>query len=280
LKEKQTNMKTLIYQYWYGATMEPCAKYGKQAMEAYANRIGAEYRFERDPTFFNGVCEQPVSFSCLMPVFNEDFHKYDAVVSVDLDIFPVDGLTENIFDTDFGEMNLCQEAHMPALKKQFGGSSRNRGLQAHNAWSKRMKDLYGVDMPKNNEGLYKIYNSGLVLYSKEGMRKAKEQFTPIQTFVNNFKPKFKPKLFWRDQAYIHAMFVVGGLDSRELNTGWNSQVHWMPKTVAKPGKHRPVVDCRNKDTKFVHVQLSGSGQWSYDRIWRVVNLPVEKWNLI
>ena len=269
-------MKTLIYQYWYGDKMEKQAEYGREAMEAYAKRIGAEYRFERNPTFFDGVCEQPVSFSCLMPVFNEEFHEYDAVLSLDLDIFPVEGLTENIFETDFGEMNLCQEEHMPALKKKYGGSTRNRGIAAHEAWSARVKEIYGVDMPKNDEGLYKIYNSGLVLYSKEGMKKAKEQFKPIQEFIDNFRPHFKPKLFWRDQAYIHAMFGICDMDCRELDVGWNTQIHYMPNTKAP---NRPVVDCRNDNTKFVHVQLSGSGEWDKDKIWRVVNLPVNEWDI-
>ena len=70
-------MRTLIYQYWYGKDMENCAKYGKEVMSAYAKRIGAEYRFDRNPTFFDCICEQPISFSCLMPVFNPEFHKYD-----------------------------------------------------------------------------------------------------------------------------------------------------------------------------------------------------------
>ena len=79
-------MRTLIYQYWYGKDMENCAKYGKEVMSAYAKRIGAEYRFDRNPTFFDCICEQPISFSCLMPVFNPEFHKYDAVLSVDMDM--------------------------------------------------------------------------------------------------------------------------------------------------------------------------------------------------
>lgn len=272
-------MKTLIYQYWYGDKMEKQAEHGRNAMKEYAKRIGADYRFDRDPTFFNDICEQPVSFSCLMPVFNKEFHEYDAVLSVDLDIFPVEGLTENIFNVDFGEMGMCQEAHMPAFKRKYGGSSRQRGYDAHVAWSKRMKDLYGKDMPKNDDGLYKIYNSGMVLYSNEGMKKAKEQFKSIQEFIDNFRPHFAPKLFWRDQAYIHAMFAIVDIDCRDVDVGWNSQVHYMPNTVPKINDRRQVVDCRTKDTKFVHLQLSGSGEWGYDKIKRVVNLPVEEWNI-
>ena len=133
-------------------------------------------------------------------------------------------------------------------------------------------------MPKNSAGLYKIYNSGLVLYSKEGMIKGKNHFTPIQKFIDDFRPHFKPKLFWRDQAYIHVMFAASGLDSCELDPGWNSQIHWLPNTKPKSDGFRPIVDCRTKNTKFVHIQLSGSGKWDQDKLWQVVNLPIREWD--
>lgn len=273
-------MKTLIYQYWYGPKMENAARYGKKLMSNYAKQIGADYRFDRDPKFFENICEQAVSFSALMPVFNEDFHKYDAVLTLDMDIFPVEGLQENIFDIDFGEMGICQEAHMAQIKKKYRSSTSDRGYGAHVAWSKRMKSLYGIDMPKDELGLYKIYNSGLVLYSKEGMRKAKERFIHPQKFINQFKPHFKPVLFWRDQAYTHAMFVTAGLNTREVDTAWNSQIHWLTGTKKDPqtGK-RPVIDCRTENTKFVHVQLSGSGEWSDQKLWEITNAP-EKWTFL
>lgn len=268
-------MKTLIYQYWYGKEMENGAKYGKKLMSSYAKQIGADYRFDRDPQFFKNIVEQPVSYSALMPVFNEEFHKYDAVLTIDMDIYPIEGLQENIFETDFGEMTLCQEAHMASLKKNHPSKSgSNRGYNAHVAWSKRMKKLYGVDMPKDKQGLYKIYNSGLVIYSKAGMKKAKERFIHPQKFVNQFKPHFKPVLFWRDQAYTHAMFVTAGLNTRELSSEWNSQIHWAPGTTRDPKtKKRPVIDCRTKNTKFVHVQMSGSGHWSDKKLWNITNSP-------
>lgn len=259
-------MKTLIYQYWYGKNMPNGAKYGKKVMSEYANRIGAEYRFDEDPSFFEGFVEQPVSYSALMPVFNEEFHQYDAVLVVDMDVYPVEGLTENIFDTDFGEMAMCQEAHMPAMKKKYRPTGP-RGYSAHVAWSDRMKDLYGVDMPKNNDGLYKIFNSGVVLYSKEGVKKAK-RFTHPQKFVDQFKPHFNPVLFWRDQAYAHALFCAGGLDTRELDTSWNSLIQWMPNTDP-----RKILDCRPKNAKFIHAQLNGAGNWSDEELWNLTNTP-------
>jgi len=262
-------MKNLIYQYWIGPSMEKCAEYGIECMKAYAKKIGAEYVFERNPKFFNGKCSEPAAFNSFQPVFNEEFHDYDAVLTLDTDIFPVDGIEENIFESNLAEMNICEEIHMPALKKQTGG------YDVQEKWSKEVEKYYGVTLPKNSDGLYKIYNGGLAIYTKEGMRKGKELMKPIQPFMDYFRPKFGRKLFWRDQAYVHAMFVASGLTTKELDVKWNTQIHWKPNTN---GPKRPVIDIRNEDTKFIHLQLSGSSGWDKQKIWEAVNLPVSMWS--
>ena len=38
-------MKTAIYQYWYGSKPKESANAGRKNMEAYANKIGADYIF-------------------------------------------------------------------------------------------------------------------------------------------------------------------------------------------------------------------------------------------
>jgi len=268
--------KYLIYQYWIdgnshssGPTMEKCAEYGVEQMRSYAERIGAEYKFERNPKFFNSICSQPAAFNSFAPVFQEEYHQYDAVLTLDTDIFPVDGCDDNIFEGDLGEMNICQEVHMPALKKSIG----TYGIQEQ--WSKEVERYYGIELPKNEDGLYKIYNGGLALYTKDGMKKGKELFKPIQEFMDHFRPRFSRKLFWRDQAYVHAMFASGLLESKELDVKWNTQIHYKPNTS---GPKRPVVDIRTPDTKFIHLQLSGSSDWDKQKIWEAVNLPVDLWS--
>lgn len=267
--------KYLIYQYWIdgnshssGPTMEKCAKYGVEEMQKYAKAIGAEYKFDRNPTFFNKICSQPAAFNSFMPVFNEEYHDYDAVLTLDTDIFPVDGIKENIFEQDLAEMNICEEVHMPKLKKSIGT------YHIQESWSKEVERFYGISMPKNKDGLYKIYNGGLAIYTQEGMIKGKERLKPIQPFIDHFRRKFSRKLFYRDQAYVHAMFCSNLLTTKELDVAWNTQIHWKPNTKGK----RPVIDIRNKDTKFVHLQLSGSSDWDKQKIWEAVNSPVDEWS--
>lgn len=265
-------MRNLIYQYWIGR-VENLAHAGKEVMENYAKSIGAEYRFDQDPTFIRDMYRlEPhlaSHMSALRPVFDPEFHEYDNVMYIDCDIFPVEGCSANIFDEDIGDMAVCQEPHMPKLRSTMGGFEDEK-------WARYVKNLYGKEMPRTEEGLLKVYNSGLVIYSKSGMKKAIDSFTPISGFCSKFKSNFSRPLYYRDQAYVHAMLEVGGMDWRELNSDWNSQLHWKPNTS---GKNRPVIDMRTSTTKFVHIQLSGSGEWDMDTANHVVNNKPSEWKI-
>lgn len=265
-------MRTLIYQYWIG-NLEQCAREGKRMMEAYAKKIGSEYRFDLNPTWASYLGSHCAShMSALRPVFDATFHKYDKVMYIDCDIFPVDGLNENIFECETGEMVVCEELHQPKMRKEGGKSQDEK-------WAKRVKQLYGKTMPRTKDGLLRVFNSGLVIYSKQGMEKAINTFIPMKEFIGEFRPHFKRPLYYRDQAYVHAMLEVGEMDWRTLSTNWNSQVHWKPQTKPNAKGTRPVIDCRTKDTKFVHVQLTGSSNWGRNKLWQVVNLPPSEWKL-
>jgi hypothetical protein len=72
------------------------------------------------------------------------------------------------------------------------------------------------------------------------------------------------------------MLEVAELDWMEMDPGWNSYVHYKPETS---GDNRPVVDSRTDTTKFVHVQLRAADHYDYNKLWRITNLPVDKWEL-
>ena len=73
------NMKTAIYQYWYGSKPKESANAGRKNMEAYANKIGADYIFETDPKFYGGPCSLEKKYSALRPIYDDMFLKYDKV---------------------------------------------------------------------------------------------------------------------------------------------------------------------------------------------------------
>ena len=82
-------MKTLIYQYWLG---KPgiAVKAGIENMKAYANQIGADYKFAKNPTWGSNHCDIPEYYNAFEPIYNPEFYeKYDKILFVDTDVFAV-----------------------------------------------------------------------------------------------------------------------------------------------------------------------------------------------
>lgn len=230
-------------------------------MRAYAQRIGAEYRFDKDPNIAGRTCNIPVYYECLNPLLDDAFLKYDRVLSVDADVFAVEGLTQNIFDEPVADMGICTEPHQPIYRQTLKGpicTARDE------QWARVMLDRWGIEVPRVN-GLVKIYNAGVLLFTREGLLKARARFAPFQKYIDT--TRHLGKFYASDQHYIHGM-MVKHLEFTELDNEWNRYVHYVGSPDDNP---RPIHDSRTKDTKFVHVQLRGADDWSAERLWQVVN---------
>ena len=266
-------MKNLIYQYWDGDIRIGCEA-GIDAMSAYAGRIGAKYLFEHNPRFVTNLGGMSKMYGMFKPVYDEAFHEYDNVLFADTDIFPVDGLTESIFDGFDAEVGICTEADQPKLRLNTEGRITSA---CDEAWAKLVKKIWGVDVPRTDDGLVKVYNAGLVMFSRAGLQKAKERFIPFKEYMNAISGSGVrlPGFYTSDQCYLHVMLDFVGMDWVELDNGWNSFVHY----IKQKGEPRAINDTRTPDTKFVHVQLSGADHNDADWHWRIVNLPQSEWRL-
>ena len=91
-------MKNIIYQYWDGKLTVGC-KAGSENMKQYANRIGADYLFEHNPRFVTNLGGYSPHYGAFKPIYNKNFHTYDNVLFTDTDVFAIEGLEENIFET-------------------------------------------------------------------------------------------------------------------------------------------------------------------------------------
>jgi len=131
-------------------------------------------------------------------------------------------------------------------------------------------------MPRTTDGLLKVYNSGVVLYSKKGIEKMRSNFVPFEEYVSYINSKKMPSFYTCDQPYLHAMLKVAKLDYVELENGWNSYIHYIGDPKQNP---RPVNDTRDKETKFVHVQIRGADHFDGKTLWRITNLPQNEWKL-
>ena len=266
-------MKNLIYQYWDGKIL-PGVKAGSENMKRYADRIGVEYLFEHNPRFVTNLGGYSPHYGSFKPIYNQYFHKYDNILFADTDVFAIENLEESIFEDFNVEIGICTEPFQPKQRQKIPGILTSASDER---WAGVMKSKWNVEMPRTPEGLLKVYNSGVVLYSKKGLLKAKETFVPFKEYVDLIRSKKFTSFYTCDQPYLHAMLQVAKIKYVELDNGWNSYIHPYYADINK--KILKINDSRTKDTKFVHIQLRGADHWDADTHWRITNLPMSEWKI-
>lgn len=268
-------MKNLIYQYWLGNNIPIGAKAGVENMKSYAERIGAEYRFAKNPGWASQYCDIPQYYNAFEPIYNtEEFEKYDNILFVDADVFAVDDLQENIFDQEIAEIGICRELHKEITRASGLGVNNYKTDQM---WNSHLESYYKKSMPLNANGDMKVYNSGVVLYTRKGREKARKNFRPFQEYINLIRMTRLNKFYQIDQNYLHAMLTIADMDVTEMDPGWNTYIHYEGNAAEVP---RPVFDGRDQwNAKFVHVQLRNAD--NHDAEWHhtIVNKPQSEWKL-
>lgn len=269
-------MKNLIYQYYDGPVLSG-TEASVKLMKEYAERIGADHLFEQNPEWIKrqgrNLGRYTPHYGQFKVVYDSYFEQYDSVLFLDSDIFPVDGLTENVFEIPVKHLGICTEGLQPDLRKRIGGQINHTADEKFGA---AVKKIYGKELPRREDGLMKVYNSGVVLYTREGREHCKKHFVRFEDFCRTIVSAGISDFYASDQGYLHAMLEVANLEWVELDPGWNSYIHYEPGTS---GPRRPVIDTRTKDTKFVHVQLRAADHFDYDKLWRITNLEESTWEL-
>jgi hypothetical protein len=263
-------MKNLIYQYWDG-TIPVGAKAGIENMKVYAKTIGVNYLFEDNPNYFkNDFGDISFCFGKFKPVYDERFCQYDNVLILDTDIFAKDQLKENIFDNIDFDIGACVETFQPKFRLNSNCAFTH---DMDEKWANAIKSKWKIDLPRTKDGLLKVYNGGLMLFSNHGLKVAREIFVPIKEYIDYILSQKVHKLYARDQNYLHAMIFITKMKFKELDIGWNSFMHYLGKANMK---NRPINDMRTKDTKFVHIQLRGADNYESRKLWEITNLSVEQ----
>lgn len=258
-------MRHCIYQHWDGP-MPQGEVAGSAAMSQYAARIGTEYRFDRDAGYFPGVKPAYGRFRIL---HDPSFEAFDHVMYADTDVWPVDGLAESPFDGFDADLGICTEPLQPLLRRTSGTSICTANDER---WAEIVRRCWGAEMPRI-DGLLTVYNSGMQVWSRPGRDRARREFVPFPEYIRAMKGL--PPFYAMDQNYLHAMAFVCGLKVQHLSNDWNRFLHYLTKGREIFG----VSDQRTTDTKFVHVQLRGAGEYDQETLRRVVNRPEQEWNL-
>jgi len=270
-------MTNLIYQVWVGDT-RPGVDYSIENIKNYADRIGADYYFDHNPTYgqrMSGVSKG--YYDWMNPIFQKKYDKYDTIAVLDCDIYAPDNMNDNIFDVEIKDFGICTEPMQPKFRAI--NPNARIGKNADEKWSKVVKKVWGIDLPRDEDNLLKVYNAGMVLFSKQGRIKARENFVPFKEYIQKIRQFGMDRFYWLDQNYFHSM-MVGFSDYTEIDNDWNALLHYhgtRDKNAKGPAYGREVNDPRNENTKLVHVQLSEADHYNSNVLYRIINLPQNEW---
>ena len=267
-------MRNLIYQVWAGK-LRPGCEYSEKLFRDYAYKIGAEYKLDIDPNIAGKLCDVPMYFEWLNPLIDDSFLQYDNVLVVDMDIFPVDHLDENIFDNikDY-DCGICTEPFQGRYRESMtiAGHINKKNDEK---WARVVSDNYGVTLPVDQEGYLKVYSAGMVLFSRKGLIRAREKFVSFQEYINTTRIKKLGRFYTFDQNYFHAM-MCKHLNYCEMDNGWNNYIHYIRGPL---GESNDILDSRTKNTKFVHIQLTSADFFDNALLNNIINKPKSKWKL-
>ena len=267
-------MKNLIYQVWAG-DLRPGCKYSSKLMKEYADKIGADYRLDIDPNIASKFVDaNGMYWEWLNPICDDSFLEYNKVCVVDLDVFPVDGLSQNIFEEEIDLFGVCTEPFQGKYRNSvtIGGHINS---QNDEKWAKECFKLYRAKMPRDKDGFLKVYNAGMVVFTNEGMQYGRDNFIPFQQYTNDMRKLGFGRFYTVDQNYFHMEAVRSGRMT-EMDNGWNDYIHY---TRGPLGLGDPIHDPRDAATKFVHIQLSGADYFDDENLYNITNHSMSFWRL-
>jgi len=265
-------MKNIIYQYWKGP-LKPGIKLSTKLMKEYADRIGAEFRFDHNIEIASKTCDCPIYYEPANPLVDDSFDEYDNVLLIDIDVFPVDGLSENIFETLMWEdAGICTEPKQPYYRSIYNVAGIT--TQNDNKWADVLRNRWGIEYTYDDQKRPMVYNTGVVVISKKGLQKMKKNWPSFQEYIDEMRKQGLPRFYTLFQDYFSAYIHQEGFEFQRMNNGWNSYMH-------KVGSHpkAKIGDTRTEETKMVHIMFRTADDWPEDALLRVTNNPVDEWNL-
>lgn len=265
-------MKNIIYQYWKGP-LKPGIITSTKLMEQYANKIGADYRFDHNIEIASKTVDIPIYYEPANPIIDRSFDAYDNVALVDIDVFPIDGLLENIFDhIGTADAAICTESEQPYFRSIYNVAGINTDNDRR--WVAILKQNWNINYSYDDKQRPLVYNTGVVILSKSGLTKIRETWPSFQDYVNVIRKSKLPNFYNLFQDYFSAFIHKDNFNFVKLDNGWNSYVH---KLGSYPSAS--INDTRTSTTKLVHVMFRTADDWSEESLWSVTNKPVSEWKL-
>lgn len=255
----------LIYQFYTG-NIPYYAKVSNKLFKEYAKRIDADYICDFNKPFVNIGNSQ--YHNCFRPIMDQSLDNYDNILFCDMDVFPVNNATDNIFDLSIENIGIVEETQTPAIR--YVNVNANTSKRTEERWGNLVEKYYPGQLLRDEEDRLRVFNSGVVVYTREGIKLARSTWDNIDSYQSRITNL--PRFYMLDQNYIGAMLSFTPFTI--LDRKWNSQIHYIGDKDKKP---RDIYDSRSADTVFVHNQMRGRDKLNDDMIYDIVNKPVSDW---
>ena len=165
-------MANIIYQYWKGP-MKPGVIASTRLMKEYADRIGAEYRFDHNIEIASKTVNVPIYYEPANPLVDKSFDKYDNVALVDIDVFPTEGLADDLFMLNGEDAGICTEPKQPYFRTIYNSGGINSVIDKR--WVRVCEQKWGIKYPTDEKDRPEVFNTGVVVISKNGLQKMKKE---------------------------------------------------------------------------------------------------------
>jgi len=234
-------MRNLIIQYYirgdgkkYKYTKVPeWALVSRRSFEEYSSKYNVEYMWYEEQT----IDSPSPFFESLRPVYDSTLDVYDYILYVDCDVYAADD-TDNIFDyaKDIGDVGGVMDRHITELDEElvkyiaqknqtFSDGWFNYEVEAHDAIRQHYQNWFKWKKSTTHPALDQFINSGVVMWSKQGRLKAREQFKSTRDYYTNieFGPTNGHRFQMYDQGYLNTMLAMLDFDVTELPVRFNDQ---------------------------------------------------------
>lgn len=227
--DDQVDKRGRIKQQVRSTVYKEVAAISRESFEMYAEEIGCEYMYsdERVTSVGYEYDSNSALFECLRVIYDPYFDQFDKVLYADTDI--VVNTKENIFEVSDAEVygvlesdikTECEGGYNSWDFRDSAYSDYKEKFQMHNC---PIIPSFGIGY--NYDSKIVIFNTGVVVWTKEARLKARKLFDSWQEWMDpkiiDPDAKIHHCSICNDQPFISAQLMKYDFDVESIDQSWN-----------------------------------------------------------
>ena len=265
---EETDKRGKVKEYPQGPRSElyrRTADLSAKSFRIYSDKIGCDHHYSTKQVYtknFNG--STVLLFECLRMIYDTMYDKYDKVAFIDSDI--ICNTEENVFDVcgDYDVSGILESEIRTAYDGGYNAWDFNEEKKNELLTKYRRNDLPAVPTkPPLRPSCVTTFNTGVMIWSKEGRLKAREMFDPWYSYMMDGDEHGDPNWLNNDQPWLSAQIMKYGLSWQCIDQKWNdTPTHWNDGRGYNP-EHAYFLHYTGGGNKVVMLNDYKEGKFSY-----------------